>query len=151
MLSCGCVKRSMLAPAQLSRWDARHDNACMKRFVKWFAAAVVGLLLLLAAVALSLQHWVGSEDFRSRVAAQIGASLGLPVELGAVTVDVWPVPAVALDRVQVASKPPLTLDRVEARPVWAGLLRGRLEVATLVVRDAVVPEQAVAAIGAALR
>lgn len=122
----------------------------MKRFVKWSAAAVIGLVVVLAAVALALQHWVGSEDFRSRVAAHIDASLGVPVELGAVTVDVWPVPAVALDRVRIASKPPLTLDRVEARPVWAGLLRGRLEVATLLVRDAVVPEQAVAAILAAL-
>ena len=47
--------------------------------------------------------------------------------------------------------PPLTLERIEARPVWAALLRGRLEISTLVVRNAVVPEPAVAAIAASLQ
>ena len=36
-------------------------------------------------------------------------------------------------------------------PVWAGLLRGRLEVATLIVRNAVVPELAVSAIAASFQ
>jgi hypothetical protein len=58
---------------------------------------------------------------------------------------------VALDRVQLKSQPPLTLERIEVRPVWAGLLQGRLEVATLIVRNAVVPEQALDAIVAAVR
>lgn len=127
------------------------DNAPMNRVLKWAAGIVLGLLLLLAGVAVALQHWVGSEDFRTRVGGQMSAALGLGVELGAISVDVWPLPAVALDRVVVKSQPPLTLDRVEARPVWAGLLRGRLEVSTLVVRNAVVPEQAVAAITASLQ
>jgi len=118
----------------------------MNRIVKWVLGIVLGLVLLLGAVAAALQYWVGSEDFRYRVGRQVGAALGVPVELGAISVDVWPLPAVALDRVRVKSQPPLTLERIEARPAWAGLVRGRLEVATLVVRDAVVPEQAVSAI-----
>lgn len=123
----------------------------MKRFVKWLLAVLLGLLVLLAAVAGGLQYWVGSDDFRVRVGQQISSAVGMPVQLGRVTVDVWPVPAVALDDVQVKSRPPLTLERIEARPQWAGLLEGRLEVATLVVRNAVVPEQAVAAIAAAVK
>jgi uncharacterized protein involved in outer membrane biogenesis len=118
----------------------------MKRILMWLGAILLGLLLLLGGVAAALQYWVGSADFRGRVSQQISSALGVPVELGGITVDVWPLPAVALDKVQVKSQPPLTLERVEARPVWAGLLQGRLEVATLVVRNAVVPEQAVNAI-----
>jgi uncharacterized protein involved in outer membrane biogenesis len=121
----------------------------MKRMVKWLAAVVLGFALLVAGVALALQQWVGTADFRQRVAQQISTAAGVPVQLSRVSVDVWPLPAVALDDVRVGSTPPLTLQRVEARPEWASLLRGRLEVATLVVRGAVIPEQAVAALVAA--
>jgi uncharacterized protein involved in outer membrane biogenesis len=123
----------------------------MNRIVKWVVGIVLVLVVLLGAVAAALQHWVGSEDFRARVGQQVSAALGVPVELGAISVDVWPLPAVALDRVRIKSAPPLTLERIEARPVWAGLLQGRLEVATLVVRNAVVPELAVSAIAASLQ
>jgi len=123
----------------------------MNRIVKWVLGIVLALLVLLGAVAAALQYWVGSADFRSRVSEQVSALLGVPVELGGITVDVWPLPAVALDGVRVKSQPPLTLERIEARPVWAGLLRGRLEVSTLVVRNAVVPELAVSAIAASFQ
>jgi uncharacterized protein involved in outer membrane biogenesis len=120
----------------------------MNRVVKWLLALILLPLLLLGGVAIALQHWVGSEDFRGRVNQQASAALGVPVEVGRITVDVWPLPAVGLDKVQIKSQPPLTLERIEARPAWAPLLQGRLEIATLLVRDAVVPERAVAAIAA---
>jgi len=123
----------------------------MKPIVKWVLLALAALVLLLGAVAVALRQWVGTDDFRTRVAAQIGTALGVPVELGAITVDVWPLPAVALDAVQIKSRPPLTLERIEARPVWAALVQRRLEIATLVVRNAVVPEAAVDAIAASVR
>lgn len=122
----------------------------MTRLTKWLAGAALLMVMLLGGVAVALQHWVGSEDFRSRIGQQASAALGLPVVLGRITVDLWPLPAVALEDVQVKSQPPLTLERVEARPSWAPLLQGRLEIATLVVRNAVVPEQAVTAIAAAV-
>jgi hypothetical protein len=124
------------------------DNERMKRIAKWLAVGAGVVVLLLGAVALALRHWIGTEDFRSRVAQQVSAALGVPVELGRITVDVWPLPAVALDDVQVRSRPPLTLQRIEARPAWQPLLHGRLEVATLIVRNAVLPEQAITAIAA---
>jgi hypothetical protein len=123
----------------------------MPRLLKWFVAALLLVVLLLAGVALALKYWVGTDDFRERVGQQISAAVGVPVALGAISVDVWPLPAVALDKVQVKSQPPLLLERIEARPTWAALLRGRLEVATLLVRNAVVPEQAVVAIAAAFQ
>jgi hypothetical protein len=127
------------------------DNAVMKRWVKWLLATVVFLVVLLGGVAFALRQWVGTADFRDRVAAQVSTALGVPVQLGGIAVDIWPVPAVALDKVQIKSRPALTLERIEARPVWAGLLQRKLEIATLVVRNAVVPEPAVAAIAGALK
>lgn len=122
----------------------------MSRWLR-IVSVVFGLAVLaLAGVALALQYWVSSGDFRGRIERGASAALGVPVRLGGVSVDLWPLPAVALDRVAIGSRPPLTLERVEARPVWMALLRGRLEVATLVVRKAMVPEQAVAVVSAAM-
>jgi uncharacterized protein involved in outer membrane biogenesis len=123
----------------------------MKRLLKWLAAITVVLVLLFGGLAMALQHWVGSDDFRGRAGQQLSAALGVPVQLGGFGLDVWPLPAVALDQVQIKSRPPLTLERIEVRPAWTGLLQGRLEIATLIVRRAVLPEQAVAAIAAALK
>ena len=123
----------------------------MKRLVKWLVAILLAGVLLLAAVAMALQYWVRSEDFRGRVSQQISLAVGIPVQLGHVSVDLWPLPAVALDQVRFDSRPPLTLDRIEARPAWADLAQGRLQIATLVVRNAVIPEPAVSAIAAALK
>lgn len=125
------------------------DNAGMKRVAKWLVAGVLLLVLLFGGAVLALQHWIGTQDFRERAAQQASAALGVPVEFGRITVDVWPVPAVALDAVQVKSRPALTLERIEARPSWPALLHGRLEITTLVVRNAVLPEQAVTALAAA--
>jgi uncharacterized protein involved in outer membrane biogenesis len=123
----------------------------MRRLIKWVAATLLLAVLLLAGIAVALKYWVRSDDFRDRVSQQISSALGVPVVLGGIAVDVWPLPAVALDKVQIRSQPPLVLERIEARPQWGPLLRGELEVATLLVRNAVVPQEAVAAIGAAFQ
>jgi uncharacterized protein involved in outer membrane biogenesis len=138
------------APFLLAGRENR-DNALMSRMFKWVGAALLLVIVLLAAVAAALKYWVGSSDFRDRVAQQISGAVGAPVVLGSVTVDILPLPAVALDKVQIKSQPPLLLERLEARPSWGPLLHGRLEVATLVVRNATLPEQAVAAIAAAFQ
>jgi uncharacterized protein involved in outer membrane biogenesis len=123
----------------------------MKRVLKWLAIAVVLFVLLLAGTALALHQWVNTNDFRQRVEREATAALGVPLKLGALSVDVWPLPAVAVDKLRLQSQPPITLERVEARPRWAALLSGRLEVATLIVRDAVVPQQGVNAVAAAVQ
>ncbi len=120
---------------------------------RWLKVVSLGLslaVLAAAGVVVALQYWVSSNDFRGRIEREASAALGAPVRVRGVAVDLWPLPSVALEGVAIGSRPPLTLERVEARPVWAALLRGRLEVATLVVRQAVVPQQAVALVSAAM-
>ncbi|MFI5447829.1 AsmA family protein [Polaromonas sp. UC242_47] len=118
----------------------------MARFFKWLLLLSLAVLLLLGAVALALQHWVGSDNFRQDMAREASAALGLPVQLGGIELALWPLPAVAVRDIRVASQPALTLARVEVRPGWTALLSGRLEIATLVLRQAVLPQQAVDAI-----
>ena len=123
----------------------------MTKFFKWLVFLALGLLLLLAAVVLSLQRWVGSDDFRQRVEREATAALGLPVTLDHVAVAIWPLPAVALSGIVVQSKPALTLGRVELRPQWRPLLQGRLVVATLLLHRTVLPQQGIDSVLLALQ
>jgi uncharacterized protein involved in outer membrane biogenesis len=123
----------------------------MKRAAKWLVGLIVIPILLLVGVAWALHQWVNSADFRARATQQASAALGVPVELGGLAVDVWPLPAVAADKVLIKSQPPLTLERIEARPTWSALLHGRMEIATLRVVNAVVPQDAVTGIAAAFQ
>ena len=118
----------------------------MAKFLKWTAIGVAAVALLLIGVAVALQHWLRTDDFRVRVEREASAALGVPLQLGRLSVDLFPLPAVAADQVKIGVQPPLTVDRVEARPVWQALLQGRLEIATLLVRKAVLPQAGIAAI-----
>jgi len=123
----------------------------MAKFLKWTAIGVAVIALLLIGVAVALQQWLRTDDFRARVEREASAALGVPVQLGRLSVDLWPLPAVAADQVKIGVQPPLTVDRVEARPVWQALLQRRLEIATLLVRKAVLPQAGIAAIGTAMQ
>ena len=145
----------MLAKARESCWlgaaAALGHNACMAKSLKWIAIAIAALALLFVGVALALQYWLRTDDFRSRVEREASAAIGAPLKLGKLSIDLWPLPAVAADNVQVRTRPAITVGRVEARPVWAGLLAGRLEISTLIVRKAVLPQTGIAALGAAMQ
>jgi uncharacterized protein involved in outer membrane biogenesis len=125
--------------------------AGMNRAIKWLLVLVGAVVLLLGAVALALHAWIVTDDFRLRVAREISTAVGVPVELGGLSIDVWPLPAVAVDRVHVKTQPPLSFERIEARPQWAGLLQRRLQISTLYVRNAVISQDAIAAAVGAYR
>ena len=123
----------------------------MSKILKWLALGLAGAALLLAGVAVALHYWVRSDDFRQRVEKEATAALGVPLKLGRLSVDVWPLPAVAADEVQVQTRPAITVGRIEARPAWAGLLAGRLEINTLIVRKAVLPQTGISALAGAMQ
>lgn len=123
----------------------------MRRFLRPLGILAALFLLLGTAVVIALHQWTGSDGFRQRVERQASAALGVPVTLSRVTVDVWPLPAVALEGLHIQAKPALTLDRVEARPVWTALLAGRLQVSTLTLRKAVLPQTTLVLLAARLQ
>lgn len=112
----------------------------MKTVGKWLALSLLIICLVLGTGLLALQHWVGSDDFRVRVQLQVQAAVGVPVALGRLQVDPWPVPAVALEAVVVQTEPVLTAQRIELRLQLSELLAGRLTVASLVVHGADLPQ-----------
>lgn len=119
--------------------------------MKW-GLALLAVVVLVPALALALLwQWAGSDHFRRRAEQEASRALGVPVRLARVELAFGPPPAVALEGVQVGSQPPITLARVEARPDWMSLLRGRPVLQTLVVREAVLPQQALIALAAALK
>ena len=123
----------------------------MAKLLKWVAFVVAAFLVLFVAVAMALQYWLRTEDFRTRVEREASAAIGAPLKLGRLSVDLWPLPAVAADKVQIQTRPAITVGRIEARPVWSGLLAGRLEISTLIVRQAVLPQTGIAALTAAMQ
>lgn len=123
----------------------------MRRTVIWTGAGLGLVVVLLLLAAFALGQWTGSDGFRQRVESEATAALGVPVTLSRVTVNVFPLPAVALEGLTIHAKPALTLARVEARPAWSALLVGRLAVATLIVREAVLPQTTIVLLAARIQ
>lgn len=118
----------------------------MRKIFKWLFFTALALIVLLLVAVFGLHRWVNTDDFRQRMERDASAALGVPVAVGSIQVDVWPLPAVALGNLQLQSKPPVTLERLELRPDWQALLQGRLVVSTLIVRKAVLPQQGIDAV-----
>lgn len=114
--------------------------------MKWLLGLALGLVLLVGAALFGLWRWASSDDFRQRAQQEASQALGVPVQLGGIDIAVWPLPSVAVQDVRVQTRPALTLERVEARPVWASLLAGRPALDALVVRNAVLPQQGLVAL-----
>jgi len=112
----------------------------MGRLIKRLFWALLVLVLGMGLGLFALQRWVASDDFRTRVQAQAETTLGVPVVLGRLQVDAWPVPAVALEAVEVRTQPALTARRIGLRLQLSELLAGRLSVASLVVQGADLPQ-----------
>src|SRR5262245_26387224 len=91
-----CDQSSMRSGAGVLRvWNCPlcSDNARMGRALKWLIGAALLGVLALAGVAASLQFWINSPDFRGRVAREASAAAGVTVELGGLSLDLWPLPA----------------------------------------------------------
>ena len=54
-------------------------------------------------------------------------------------------------KTRIQTRPALTLERVEVRPAWSGLLQGRLELATLLLHGVTLPQGGIDAVLAAVQ
>lgn len=106
----------------------------------------LGLLLVLAAAVWAVQRWVGTDDFKARAEREASAALGVAVQLAHIDVAVWPLPAVAVEGIALQTRPALTLERIEVRPAWRALVRGQLELSTVLVRGARLPQSGIDAL-----
>jgi hypothetical protein len=113
------------------------------RWRRWLLIAGLVLLLLVTGGGFALQRWISTEEFRLRVEREATAALGVPLRLERVGLALLPLPAVVLEGVQVRTRQPLKAERIELRPAWASLLLGRVGLSTLVVRQAMLPQQGI--------
>ncbi|MFZ2738998.1 MAG: hypothetical protein WBI20_00230 [Burkholderiaceae bacterium] len=114
----------------------------MKRGLKWLLGALLLKLLLAAGLALGFHYGLGSNELKQRLEKQASATLGHAVVLNQVRVSLLPL-GVALQGVEIQTQPPLLLSRLELLPSWPGLLKGRLELASLHLQGALLPAQAI--------
>lgn len=113
------------------------------------AAWAFGLLVLVClGLAWGLTQWLDSADFRARVQTQASAAVGVPVKLEGLSVRLWPQPAVAVSQLGVATRPEIRVNELQVRPDWWALLRGEAAIRSLLVRDARLPQEALAALAA---
>ena len=123
----------------------------MRRWLQWTSLALTALLLVLAVGLLLAQRWLSTDELRQRVEREASAVLGVPLKLERVGLTLWPLPGVALDGVELRTRQPLKVERIELRPAWQLLLLGRIAISTLVVRRAVLPQQGIDALLASLQ
>ncbi|MBI3629034.1 MAG: AsmA family protein, partial [Candidatus Rokubacteria bacterium] len=109
--------------------------------LKWVAAAVAAILVLVIAAAVAIPYVVDTPRVQALISHTVTQALGRPVKFASVSVSVFPLPAVKLKDLQIAEDP-----RFGARPflrvatgsfrlrVWP-LLSGRVEFRELVLEN----------------
>lgn len=115
-------------------------NAAMVRWIKLLALVLLVFVAVVFVALVGLQYWLGTADFRSRVQAIASEAAGVEVAFDRLVVDPWPIPGVAALGIRVQTAAPITAHRVEVRPAWRALLRGRLALTSLHVEGAEVPQ-----------
>jgi hypothetical protein len=118
---------------------------------KWAIGIVGGVVVLVGVAVAALAQWAGSADFRVRAQLAASQALGVPVSLGEIDVTLWPALGVAVSDVRIHTRPALTLAQIDATPVWSSMLLGQPALDALVVRQAVLPQQGILALMAALQ
>lgn len=82
----------------------------MRRGMFWL---LLGILLVFLAVVVSLGWWLRGDGMRLRMAHEVSTALGVTVKVDRLDLVVYPLPALELTAVELQTRPPLTLGRVE--------------------------------------
>lgn len=112
----------------------------MNKTLKWIGVTGLVAGVLMIGTLWGLKTWLGSADFKARVEREAVAALGVGVTVGAIRVSVWPQPAVVVTGIEVQTQPAVSLAYVDVRPQLSRLLTGEWSVDSVVVRDAILPQ-----------
>ena len=114
----------------------------MTRAIKLLLSLLLALGLLVGAALAALAWWLSGDGLRVQLQEAVVKRLGVPVVLEKISLDVWPLPALALQGLVIQTQPPLSAQRIEARPAWRRLLSERqLEVLALHLQDVKLPQR----------
>ena len=113
----------------------------MRRSLKWLLVAVAAIVVLTIAAIIAIPRIADTPRAQSLIASSASQALARPVKFQSLSVAVLPVPAIRLSMLEVAEDPSfgagafLRLDDAHLRLKLWPLLRGRLEFATLVLKQ----------------
>lgn len=115
----------------------------MTRLLKILLSLIFALILLLGAALFALAWWVSGDGLRVQTQEALAKQLGEPVLLERISLDVWPLPSVALQGLVIQTQPRLSAQRVELRPAWGSLMRTprQLEVISLHLQGVQLPQR----------
>ncbi len=114
----------------------------MTRAIKLLLSFVLAFAVLLGVGLAALAWWISGDALRVRLQESASKQLGVPVLLEKISLDVWPLPALALQGLVIQTQPRLVAQRIELRPAWHSLLReGRLAVLSLHLQDVKLPQR----------
>jgi len=113
----------------------------VRRVLTWVLVGFAAVVVLAAAAIVALPRLVETARVQSLIASGAAQALGRPVKFQSLSVAVLPYPAARLHGLEIADDPSfgsgpfLTLDAADFRLKLAPLLRGRVEFATLVLKE----------------
>lgn len=120
----------------------------MQKKRKWIvAAASVAAVLGLAWVAL-VAFLPSDEDLAAHASAELESRLGVPVALGALHWQLWPVPAVVVEDAATDQPRAITVEKLTAYPNLGALFAKRLQFDRIELEGAVVPQLSLRALDA---
>ena len=112
--------------------------------MKWVVAVIAAVVLLTIAAVVAIPRLVDIPRVQALVAGSAASTLGRPVRFSSLSISLFPLPAVTLQKLEVAedpqfgSAPFLTLDAGRMRLRLRPLLRGRVEFGELVLDKPVI-------------
>lgn len=116
-------------------------GARTRRFTSRRIVAGILIVIVVAATLVILPPLINLNRYQRRIAVNIGNSLGRPVHLGRVSLNILPVPGFTLEDFVVSESPEfgfepvLRANRVEAALRASSLWRGRVEFSTISLTD----------------
>jgi hypothetical protein len=122
----------------------------MTRAATWTLTLAAGLILLVLVLLLLLHLLLGRDGLRAQLQQRAEATLGLPVSVQSLGLGWWNGPALQIEGLRIHSQPVLELGQLHLRPGWTELLRGRVVLEALAVRNASLPWAAMQSLAARL-
>jgi hypothetical protein len=117
----------------------------MTRGIKLLLSMLLALAVLLAFALTAIAWWVSGDGLRTQIEEAASKRLGVAVQLEKISLDVWPLPSLALQGLVIQTQPRLSAQRIEARPAWGSLISvpRQLEVLSLHLQGVMLPQRGI--------
>ena len=107
----------------------------------------IGVVAVVAVLAITFRKLVPDDAaLVERIRAQAEARLGVEVSVGAAHLQLWPQPELVIEDAQTVQPQPIRIRRLIAHPALLPLLHGRLDIDSMEIDGAVMPQLSLGAL-----